>query len=303
MRKVLILGATSYVGRHMASAFKPGEAICASRRGGPSHLPFDALETDLRDIVADPDEISHAVILFADTLLERVAESPESSRAVNVDATSRVIDRLIEWGIVPVFTSSDAVYGEGRGPFRENDEAVPCVEYGRQKKEVEELLTDRSEDILIFRLCKVYGVSPGDGTLITGFAEKILAGGTIRVANDYVFTPVYIDDVVQTLVKAMRQELVGLYHLGGPTAVTHLDIYNWLVAILEEHNDLVVDPETCSFNDFMKLEKRPLDSSLCSTRLTKTLQHRFLTPDEGCRIVAANLREKSDGHTRKAATP
>ena len=67
-------------------------------------------------------------------------QSPESARAVNVDATSRVIDRLVQWGIVPVFTSSDAVFGEGRGSFGEDDIAEPCVEYGRQKLEIEDLL-------------------------------------------------------------------------------------------------------------------------------------------------------------------
>jgi dTDP-4-dehydrorhamnose reductase len=289
MRKVLILGASSYIGRHMESAFGSGQMICASRTGGPSHVKFDALETDLQDIVRDPDEISHAVILFADTLLERVAESPESARAVNVEATSRVIDRLVQWGIVPVFTSSDAVFGEGSGPFDEDDPADPCVEYGRHKKEIEELLAGRTHDFLIFRLCKVYGMTPGDGTLITGFAQKILRGGPMTVANDYLFTPVFIDDVVNVIVEAMRRGLSGLFHLGGPRAIRHLDIFDWLVAMLGKQVGADIELETCRFNDFMKLEKRPLDSTLSSSRLTTALQYRFKPPDEACRIVAAKL--------------
>ena len=91
--------------------------------------------------------------------IDAVYRHPLDAKKVNADAlnsflkTVKNIEKLY-------FASTDCVYGEskpGQAPFKETDECAPVNEYGRQKKEAENIVLKNGFNV--FRFSLLYGAS------------------------------------------------------------------------------------------------------------------------------------------------
>jgi len=82
-------------------------------------------------------------------------ENLEKSKALNVDSIKRILNRLKEWEIKPIFASSEFVFDGKKGNYKETDEVNPILLYGKQKVAIEDYIQSQFKDYLIFRLAKV----------------------------------------------------------------------------------------------------------------------------------------------------
>ena len=190
-RKVLVLGGSGYLGRHLWAGLGTDRAIVTYYSkpiyGG---VYFNSLSMNLADIVEMPEAISHAVILLGDTDPETCAADITKSQALNVDSIKRILEHLKCWRIKPVFTSSEFVFDGTKGNYVESDPVNPILVYGRQKVELERYLQDRFDEFIIVRLAKVFGAQRGDGTLFMNWLDDIEQRRTIYCAHDQVFSPI-----------------------------------------------------------------------------------------------------------------
>jgi dTDP-4-dehydrorhamnose reductase len=146
--KILITGASGYIGRALQSKFASDQIIplCGNKpiAGGRR---FDALKDSLADIIDDPQSISHCIILHAWVQVDKCAGDPDGAREVNMASAIRAIYWCAVHGVVPVFVSSEAVFGND-GALASNEQSVPapCTLYGRMKVEVEDYLRSTNID-------------------------------------------------------------------------------------------------------------------------------------------------------------
>ena len=263
-RKALILGASSLVGRHFLGRIG-GEPIATyNTRPIVGGVHFDAVRMGLRDIVPDPDALSVAMLLLGDTNPDACAGDPVRSQAVNVDAIKSIVDRLAEWRVPVVFTSSEFVFDGQAGNYRESDVAKPILVYGRQKLEIEQYIERRVRDYAIVRLPKIYGVVVNDGTLFSNWIRQIKAGGEIRCAHNQRFSPLFIDDAVTALTTFATTPLRGLFHVAGLTGASRLELLELLLASIRRFRSVDTRVTPCSIDDFKVLERRPHDVTMCS---------------------------------------
>ncbi len=286
MHDILVIGAGGRVGKTlMASLGK--RALGIHRRPTSGCVGFDLANQDLADVMSRPEGVTHAIILAGITSQEAIVANPSVACAINVEGTLALVDRLFDWGIVPVFISSDAVLGLSQNCSDESALVRPQTLYGQMKRQVEEALFAHAGDWLILRLSKVYGLEIGDGTLITSLCERLLVGGEVPVAYDYKFNPIYAGDVMRAIEAVVDQRLVGLYHLGGPQAVTHLKVAELLLLEISRYLSVAATIKPCSINDFVRYETRPFNIAMDSGKITTALGLNFMSVEHACHVVVA----------------
>jgi len=252
------------VGRHLFARLGPERAIATyNRHPIPDGVHYDALSMSLSDILERPETISHAVILLGDTNPETCAADPERSQLLNVESIKWIVDGLLQLQIKPVFTSSEFVFDGMRGNYTETDPVHPILLYGRQKVEVERYLEEICDDYIVARLAKVFGSEHGDRTLFTSWLDAIERGQrTIRCAQDQVFSPIYVGDVAEGLIRLMEVGAQGVFHLSSREPFSRLALLEMLLADVQKVSPVEVEIVPCSIHDFSLSEKRPPNVSM-----------------------------------------
>lgn len=289
-KQILILGASSRVGRHLFAGLGSHRAIATYRRnpivGG---VYFDSLSMRLPEIIKAPEAISHAVILLGDTKPDSCASDIKQSRAVNVESIKSILACLLQWGIKPVFTSTEVVFNGDRGDYIETDEVNPVLTYAMQKVEIEKYIQDYFEEFVIVRLALVFGATRGDGTLLTNWLDAIEKDQTSRCAYDYVCSPIFIDDVVRGMAQLIDSNCNGIFHLAGSKPFSRLDLYELLLAQVKKYLPVQrARALPCSIHDFDLLEKRPLNVSMRPDKFINTTKLAVTDVE----LVCANMVER-----------
>jgi dTDP-4-dehydrorhamnose reductase len=292
--KVLILGGSSFVGRHLFRRLGPERAIatyCHTPLEGGVY--FDSLTMRLEEIIPDPAGISCAVILLGDTDPDSCCADRKKSRALNVESIKAILDYLKKWRIKPIFTSSEFVFDGKQGNYTEADPAKPILLYGEQKAQIEKYIQDNFCDFVIFRLAKVFGSTPGDGTLFSNWLGLLDKSDEITCAADQIFSPVYVDDVTRVIEMAIDKNIRGVFHLAGPRAFARIDLLRMLLTCAEKYGCRQIRVVPKSIHDFKLREKRPLNVSMRSDKLVRTLGLTLSDTEEICRSM---VEEKFRNH-------
>lgn len=286
MHDILVIGAGGRIGKKLMASL--GNRAIGVYRSPASGWPgFDLATQDLADVMVRPEGVTHAIILAGVANPEIIMANPSGAFAINVEKTVALTDRLLNWGIIPIFISSDAVLGLEEKCHSESAPVRPQTLYGQMKRQVEEALSTRAGDWLILRLPRVYGLEINDETLITSLFKSLMTGGVVSVACDQRFSPIYKNDMAQAIEAAVDRRLTGLYHLGGPQAVTHFQVAELLLAEINQRHPGQAVIKRCSINDFLSYEVRPLNMVMDSSKITAALGLKFITIEHACRVVAA----------------
>lgn len=287
-RKVLILDGSSFIGGHLYKALGSRSEATYYRNSIPNGTYFDARTMDLSDVITQPRDFSHAVVLFAIPNPDACARDVEGSYELNVGCIKRVINYLEDWKIKPVFTSTESVFDGLKGNYLESDQTNPVLTYGKQKVEIEEYLSERCSNYTVVRLSKVFGLESGDGTLFTDWLQQIKNRETIYCATDQIFSPICVADVVKGIIGLIDMDGEGIFHLGATQAYSRLELLNMLLSELPDHISNSVSVVPCSIHDFELPEKRPLDISLNPARMVELTGLKLQSVQESVRLVVLN---------------
>jgi len=256
---ILILGASSYIGRHTFESLGGSMAIGTYRSNKvPGGLYFDATKMSLSEVLPLDVDISHAVIIYAEPGIDACKADIDRSYDINVRSTKQVIDDLIQRGIKPIFTSSEYVFDGQRGHYTEADSPNPTTVYGSQKVEIERYLSEHCDDYAVLRLAKVFGTDPKDGTILSNWLKQIRNGEEIRCARDQIFSPIHVDDVVAVAGSVIHRGLRGVYNVSNTQPWSRLGMLRELLDRLGAQANVV----ECNIRDFDFLDDRPLDLSM-----------------------------------------
>ncbi len=293
--KILILGASSDLGRRLSKRFDQNQVI-ATYCNTPidDGVFFDALKMKLDDVIRDPEGISHAFVLIAESNPNKCAEDLSASNALNIDAVKRVIDQINKWKILPIFTSTEVVFDGSAAPYVEDDEARPIMTYGRQKLVIEDYIKSVCDHFVILRLSRMYGDAPGDGTLFMDWLQSLESENSIECAEDQLFSPIFIEDVVNACQASVERNLSGTYHVGGPNGMSRLEMLRCLAGAVDKFLPVKASISPCGINDFVFLEDRPRDVSLNSDRICQEAGLVFSAVEDMCAIFAQSIYGSAD---------
>ena len=251
----------------------------------PGSVYFDATKVRLPEILPPGSDISHAVILYAETRIDICKADLKRSYQINVGSTNRVIDDLTELGIKPIFLSSDWVFDGEKGNYEETDSPNPTTAYGSQKLEVEQYLSNHSKDYVILRSARVFGTDPEDGTILSRWYKQIQRGEEIRCAHDQIFSPIHVDDVVAVADAVVGLNLSGVFHVSNTECCSRLGFLRTFLNCLGTEARVV----ECSIRDFDFLDERPLDLSMAPKKIIDATGLEFKTINSCCQEFSSRI--------------
>jgi nucleoside-diphosphate-sugar epimerase/glyoxylase-like metal-dependent hydrolase (beta-lactamase superfamily II) len=216
--RVLVTGATGFVGRYVSSALAAaGQDVLATGRNpylAPPGVPFETADLRDRDRVIELCEDRDVVIHCA------AQSSPwqEAARLrdVNVGGTQNVIDASLHRGVSRlVHISSTAVHFKFTDQLDIREHGAlpkrPACGYAATKLEAERCVqaaVQEGLDAVILRIRAVFG--PGDNGLLPRLLRTSDAGRLRQIGDgENVSELTYIDNVVYAIALAMRRGSAG----------------------------------------------------------------------------------------------
>jgi nucleoside-diphosphate-sugar epimerase len=231
--RVLLTGATGFVGSHIAGAFVEAgyEVLCGVRASSDmrwiSDLPIERVSLDVKGGAEGlPRAMENADLVVHAAGITR-ARRVEDYHSVNAEGTRRLAVAAVEAGVRRfVLISSLAA----RGPDDPTKDDHPESAYGRSKLEAEAYLRSLGGrmEAVVLRPAAVYG--PRDTDLLPLF--KMANRGWLPLPSGAnLLQPVYATDVARAALAAVREPL-GF----GPFPVAENRLYTWkeVIAGLEK---------------------------------------------------------------------
>jgi UDP-glucose 4-epimerase len=264
--KALVTGGAGFIGSNLVDALLArGDEVVAldNLSTGRRENLDDAIqngatlaEVDIREAeaVADlvgrtkPDVIFH---LAAQIDVRKSVADPAADARINVEGTANMLAAAQAHGVRRFVNTSTggAIYGEGRQlPAPEDHPSAPEAPYGLSKWCAEQYcqIFTRLHGLstVSLRYANVYGPRQdplGEAGVIAIFCGKILDGGRAVIFGDGTQTRdyVYVDDVVDSNVRAAESDVSGPINIGLGTQKSVLDI----VEVLNEHAPDGFQPE------------------------------------------------------------
>jgi len=264
----LLLGASGFIGRQLFNKLGVTNTIGTYCTKPFEHgVFFDSLNTTLCDVIKNPEEISHAIILLGIVQPDVCAQNENQSQKINVDSVITILKQLKSWNIKPIYASSESIFDGKQGNYCESDPPNPILIYGRQKVHIENFIKDHFEDYIILRLATVVGDTMDDGTILSSWCNQIINKDDIKSAVDQIKSPIFIEDLIEAIKLIIKKDIVGTYNLGGCNSYSSYELSNMILEEVKNFIKLENKITGVSINDFLTIEKRPCNVSMNSSKL------------------------------------
>lgn len=280
MKKILILGASSFIGPPIVKAISTDYKITDYKIIGTYHNNIPKLSCELKKLdVTNKEELLKLLqtenpnIIINCAAISNIDEcewNQKLCRKINVKPTEVIVDYCKNNPKIKyIFFSSSQVFS-GESSHKETDRCNPLNYYGKCKLECEELIKNL-ENYVIIRPCVIYG-KPEDyqhKNLFTYIFDLLSANRVFTAYTDQVRSPVFVEDVALLTKEIIGQGKKGIFHCGGET----ITIYKFALEIANCFNfaSSLVKPElSAEKTPAYKPKNTALDCSYAKTELNFT---------------------------------
>jgi len=286
--KIFITGGSGLLGSKVAEmAQARGDEVFS---GYAHNLPeygraakFDLLdEMSISQLIGKikPEVIIHSAAL---TDVDRCEREQELAYKMNVEGTRAVAEAAEKARSFLVYISTDYVFDGNRGMYKEDDSTNPVSNYGYSK-----LLGEQFCRGCIARTCVIYGSRPASGKV--NFALWLLnslkSGKEVRVVTDQLITPTLNTNLARMVLEAADRRLCGVHNLAGATRISRYDYALELAREFDLDASLILPSRMA---DLMWAAKRPIDSSLDTSKARAELMEKPLPLNEALRTLKAEV--------------
>jgi nucleoside-diphosphate-sugar epimerase len=238
-RRILLLGANGFVGRHVRAALEEGgdEVLGVSGMGAsgvPAWRATDLASADLDLLVAEAD--ADVVVNCAG----RTHGSPDALANANVTLVARLLAAIAGQPARLVHIGSSAEYGPGIAgqPTREGDPVRPVAPYGITKLEATRLVTGSGLPATVLRVFNPVGAGMArdsmPGTAASAIAGALVSGHDAITLGDLSARRDFVDvrDVADAVATASRHgALSPVINLGSGRATQARELVSVLAAV------------------------------------------------------------------------
>lgn len=264
MKRILITGGSSYLGRHLVPAALRQADICYTFfQHDPLGLP-QGRQLDLRHhsavrrLVADwrPDVIIHTA---------GSNRSPDM-KAVICDGARHVRDAAAAAGARLIHISSDVVFDGQHAPYHESDPPNPTHDYGEAKAVAEEIIAGYPDHVIV-RTSLIYGLEIMDRST-EWIVGALQAGQPVTLFDDQLRNPVWTETLCQSCLELAGLPYRGILHVAGSQAMSRaafsLKLLDWWE--VDSRDTLHIGPSSGSWpvdcRMDLSLARRILDTPL-----------------------------------------
>lgn len=300
--RLLVTGSTGLVGAALVlTASKRYEVVAGSRRMGIEFPHAESVELDLtsaESIVAALSAVRPAVVVHcaAETRVDWCEDHPDEVMRVNVEGTAQLSRAAASVGARLLYVSTDAVFDGARGGYTEEDAPRPLNVYARSKWLGELAVRRESLDHLVVRT-NLYGWSVlSKESLAEWILGRLRRSERVPGFQDVIFSPLLVDDLVDTLLEMIARGLQGVYHVAARDAVSKYNFACGLARQFGLDQDLVCPVGIASAG---LRAPRPLVTNLNPARAEAALGRAMPSVKEGLQRFR-RLEESGEVAARRA---
>lgn len=297
-KKILVTGANGLLGSALVPLLgRRGFDVIATGRGENRvldeqllrsgeirYLPLDLLDgagLEKKIISFAPDQIVHA---GAQTQVDFCEQHPIECWNTNVTATRFIIDAAKKINASLLYVSTDFVFSGEKGMYAEDDETGPVNYYGSSKLAAEKAVMDSGLNWSIARTVLVYGnpKSSHRTNILTWVRDELSKGKGIKVVNDQVRTPTYVDDLTEGICLMLEKKAEGIFHLSGKDIFTPFQMATAVAKFLQLDERLITAVDASTFS---QPAKRPLKTGFNIDKAVKELGYSPMDFEVAVRMV------------------
>lgn len=306
----VIIGVDGLLGQALRQAVQQSGSLCWGTSRRQQTLSSQIVACDLaqpRYFATLPwpqwqKQAQYLLIPAALTGLMNCQQNPQLSQEINLKAPLELGKYALEFGLRPVFFSSDHVFDGQSGDYSETSPLSPINTYGEHKAQLEQAALALSPRSLVIRLVKIY---PGASQylpqaaypqfhqrcLIQEILNNLKQGNTVKAAWDQIFNPLWLDDALRGIVHLLNQKHTGLINLGGPQVLSREDLARQIAQQLAQSKgqpeaELQKSVEAIALHDLVgQALPRPLNVSLNTQRFQRLTGLSCKTPEQSIQTL------------------
>ncbi|MCP4368876.1 MAG: NAD(P)-dependent oxidoreductase [Deltaproteobacteria bacterium] len=280
---LLITGGSGFLGTKLINCAPGNFYVHSSYLSNYSSEDIRLDITDSRSISKAFDQIKPEVVMhsaaYSDcNLCER---KPDHAWEINVNGARNIAQACKVFGSKLVYISSSYIFDGTTGMYDENASPCPVNQLGRSKVAGEEHVIQNCSDAIIVRFSISYGYNGPNSN--NGFFDRLIEQKRLIVDDSEIRQPPLIDDVAKAVFFLVEKGHQGIFHMGGPNAMTKYEMAKRLESIIR--STTLLSPGRSQD----QITPRPFDVTLdCSKILRLGLV--FKPIDQGLLYISENLK-------------
>jgi dTDP-4-dehydrorhamnose reductase len=205
----------------------------------------------------------------------------EAAFLTNVTATTYLLKEAQKQKSFFVYISTDFVFSGQKGMYKEDDERQPVNYYGETKLLAEDEVMQYEFGWSIVRTVLVYGKPKlSRQNLLTNTANALKEGKPLKIFNDQVRTPTYVEDLAGAIVSIINKKARGVYHISGSDVRTPYQMAVAVAEYLQLDSSLITPVQKGEFNE---PAQRPLKTGFDISKAKEHLGYAPVSFEEGLR--------------------
>lgn len=279
-RRILVVGANGMLGQRVIEFYSPLNDVELLATSIEDKFVFDGLDyiqsdianrNEIKKIVKDfcPDYIINAAAFTNVDLSETERELAWKINVKGVEYLSesaRVLDSHL------IHISTDYIFDGKNGPYTENDIPNPLGYYARTKLASENVLKISGTKYTILRTNILYGTAKfSRPDFVKWVVDSLRAQKKIRIVDDQISNPTFIDDLVQGINKIVELRKEGIYNIGGNEFLSRYDFTVLIADFFNLDKSLITKIKTEELN---QPARRPLKSGLITIKAQSELGYK-----------------------------
>lgn len=287
MLKILILGGSGLLGKKLVEkASDSFEVISTFNNHKIEHSKSRTIRIKL------PDEFFNLKSLIfnerpnliintiANTNIDYCEQHKTETYLLHVEMNKQIFKLCEDVASKLIFISSDYVFDGKKGDYMEYDKTSPVNYYGETKAIAESIILQNPINTVL-RSSLIYDWDP-QVRFLNFVVDKLRKNENIQAYDDFLTAPIFLEDLVGSIIKAVEKNVSGIYNLAGPSCVTRMD---FALAIAKKFNfdKNLIEPVSVKSLDL--IAERPKNSSLNKTKAEKDLDIKFRSIEEGINEV------------------
>jgi dTDP-4-dehydrorhamnose reductase len=289
MKTILITGANGFVGQNLVQKLLKNKYKVIATGKGSGRLPiqddqfvFESMDfTDENEVTRVLHKHKPSVLIHSGAWSkpDDCELNKDEAFRINVTGTVNLLRQAAQWNCFFIFISTDFVFTGDQDVYTEESTAYPVNYYGQTKLLAEEEVKMYTGDWSIVRTILVYGrCFNGRHNIVTMVADALQNNRAIKIVDDQVRTPTFVDDLVAGILKIIERKASGIYHLSGKDVLTPYQIACAVAWYLKLDESLIT---RVTQESFQQPAKRPARTIFDLSRAKAELDYEPVSFEEG----------------------